>query len=71
MIFNEAFTYSSIAFMIILIIIYFSKSLFNDIKTKLYKLMIVDASLYIATELIPMFYLKYGNSKFIVEFLFS
>ena len=68
MIFNEAFTYSSIAFMIILIIIYFSKSMFNDIRTKLYKLMIVDAALYIATELIPMFSLKYGNSKFLVEF---
>lgn len=68
MIFNEAFTYSSIAFMIILIIIYFSKSLFNDIRTKLYKLMIIDASLLIATELIPMFSLKYGNSKLIVEF---
>ena len=67
MLFNEAFTYSSIAFMIILIIIYFSKSIFDDARTKMYKYMIIDASLYIISELIPMFSLKYGSSELLVE----
>ena len=67
MLFNEAFTYSSIAFMIILIIIYFSKSLFDDARTKMYKYMIFDASLYILSELVPLFFLKYGTSKLVVE----
>ena len=67
MLFNEAFTYSSIAFMIILIIIYYSKSMFDDARTKLFKCMIIVSSLYIVSELVPMMSLKYGTSQLVVK----
>ena len=59
MTFSEMFTYSSIAFMLLLISVYFSKSIFNTTRTKIFKVMLVLTVLFTASEMVPIYLIKY------------
>ena len=63
MTFSEMFTYSSIAFILLLISIYYSKSIFNNTRTKIYKLMLILTVFFIIAEIITVFYIKYANAS--------
>ena len=59
MTFSEMFTYSSIAFMLLLISVYFSKSIFNTTRTKLFKIMLILTIFFIVSEMVPIYLIKY------------
>ena len=59
MTFNEMFTYSSIAFMLVLLSVYYSKSLFNNTRTAVFRTLIVLTVLFTITELLPVYFLQY------------
>ncbi len=70
MTFSEMFTYSSIAFILLLISIYYSKSIFKNTRTRLYKIMLILTILFIISEICTIFYVKHGAAEETVEKIF-
>ena len=63
MTFNEVLTYSSIAFMLLLLSIYYAKPTFKNVRTSLYKIMLIVTSLFTITELLPIYALIYMENS--------
>ncbi len=63
MVFSEMLTYSSIAFILVLMLVYLNKPVFKSNRTKLYKVLIILTILFTITELIPIYSLKYLNNE--------
>ena len=61
MTFNEMFTYSSIAFMLVLLSVYYSKSLFKNTRTAIFRTLLVLTVLFTITELLPVYFLQYQS----------
>ena len=63
MFFGEILTFSSIAFMLILMSVYYSKPTLKTNKTTLFRIMLIFITLFTVSELLPVYYLKYivGN----------
>ena len=62
MAFSEMLTYASIAFVLLLISIYYSKSIFNTTRTRLYKVMLLLTVIFIITEAIASYYVKHTTN---------
>ena len=63
MTFSLLLTYSSICFMLLLMAIYFNKQIFNNTRTKLFKLLIILTSLFTISEMIPIYAVEhFGNA---------
>ena len=59
MLFGEILTFSGIAFMLILLSVYFSKPTVVTLKTRFFRILLILIALYIVSELLPIYYLKY------------
>ena len=62
MTFNEMLTYSSIAFMLVLLSVYYSKSLFKNTRTVAFRILLILTIIFTITELIPVYILVYVNN---------
>ena len=65
MTFSLLLTYSSMAFMLLLIAIYLNKQIFKNTRTKLYKLLITMTAVFTASELIPIYSIVYLNNSIV------
>ena len=61
MTFNEVFTYTSIAFMLVMMSVYYSKSLFKNTRTMLFRILLINTLLFTFTELIPIYLSVYAE----------
>ncbi|MBR4178106.1 MAG: response regulator [Bacilli bacterium] len=60
MLFGEILTFSGIAFMLILLSVYFSKPTIVTLKTRFFRILVLLIAFYIVSELLPVYYLKYA-----------
>ena len=63
MVFSEMLTYSSITFILVLMLVYLNKPIFKTNRTKLYLILIIMTVLFTTTELIPIYSLKYLKNE--------
>lgn len=70
MTYSLLFTYSSIAFMVILITIYFNKQIFDNTRTRFYKALILFTAIFTVSELIPVYIVQHVKNYGIYDEIF-